>query len=203
MFLAATARSATNLFSTQFEAVEGYNGAWTLVGQQGWLGEGTGGNKFAGGQFGFKRGPVDVSVSYGESNNSTDTNKLKKGSIGAKYDFGPVVVLGYVTQNKYLAQKLNVYQLGARVPVGAHTFRANFTKADASGLNQANVSTEADDANQLAVGWIYDMSKRTALYASAARIDNKGNARYLVQSTPASPVGRKSTGVEFGMRHTF
>lgn len=35
---------ATNVFSTRFEASEGYNGAWTLVGQQGWLGEGTGGN---------------------------------------------------------------------------------------------------------------------------------------------------------------
>jgi hypothetical protein len=42
--LTANAWCATNLFSTHFEAAEGYDGAWTLVGQQGWLGEGTGGN---------------------------------------------------------------------------------------------------------------------------------------------------------------
>ena len=42
--VAVSAHAETNVFATRFEAVEGYDGAFTLVGQQGWLGEGTGGN---------------------------------------------------------------------------------------------------------------------------------------------------------------
>ncbi len=42
--VAPSAGGATNVFSTRFEASEGYDGAWTLAGQQGWLGDGTGGN---------------------------------------------------------------------------------------------------------------------------------------------------------------
>ncbi len=38
---------ATNIFSTRFEVSEGYSTAWTLAGQQDWLGEGTGGNGIA------------------------------------------------------------------------------------------------------------------------------------------------------------
>lgn len=38
------AGAQTNIFNTRFEAAEGYNVAYTLVGQNGWLGEGTGGN---------------------------------------------------------------------------------------------------------------------------------------------------------------
>ena len=42
--VASQARGETNLFTTHFEAAEGYDGTWTLEGQQGWLAEGTGGN---------------------------------------------------------------------------------------------------------------------------------------------------------------
>jgi hypothetical protein len=36
--------ASTTIYSTGFEATEGYDPRFTLVGQQGWLGEGTGGN---------------------------------------------------------------------------------------------------------------------------------------------------------------
>lgn len=166
-------------------------------------GEGTGGNKYAGAQVGYKGGPVDVSVSYGESNDLANVEKWKKGSLGLNYSFGPVVLQGYLTQNRYVDQKLNVYQIGARMPFGPHTLRANYTKADAKGRTGAGASIDADDATQVALGYIYDLSKRTALYGTVARVGNKGNARYLVQSTPATPAGTKSTGVEFGLRHGF
>lgn len=35
---------STNLYWTRFEAAEGYDTRYTLIGQKGWLGEGTGGN---------------------------------------------------------------------------------------------------------------------------------------------------------------
>ncbi|MCX7868112.1 hypothetical protein [Limisphaera sp. VF-2] len=47
----ATAGAFTNLYFTRFEASEGYDTAYTLVGQAGWLGEGTGGNGLVNGFF--------------------------------------------------------------------------------------------------------------------------------------------------------
>src|SRR5436190_16122453 len=40
----AGATATTNIFSTQFEATEGYRTTTNLVGQNGWLGFGSGGN---------------------------------------------------------------------------------------------------------------------------------------------------------------
>jgi hypothetical protein len=40
----ARAIAVTNVFATQFEAAEGYSGAFNLVGQKGWQGQGSGGN---------------------------------------------------------------------------------------------------------------------------------------------------------------
>ncbi len=40
----SAAAITTNLYSTQFEAAQGYNSASNLVGQAGWVGDGTGGN---------------------------------------------------------------------------------------------------------------------------------------------------------------
>lgn len=44
LLLVSTASGATNVYSTQFEAAEGYDYRYELIGQLGWDGAGTGGN---------------------------------------------------------------------------------------------------------------------------------------------------------------
>jgi predicted porin len=53
---------------------------------------------------------------------------------------------------------------------------------------------------------VHDLSKRTALYTTVARVNNKERAAFVTSASPALPSpnnGRDSTGVEFGMRHRF
>jgi predicted porin len=59
---------------------------------------------------------------------------------------------------------------------------------------------------------VYLFSKRTAVYAHAARIDNKGAAIFAIPGGPAvsaTPTaanffgGQKSTAYEVGVRHDF
>jgi hypothetical protein len=53
------------------------------------------------------------------------------------------------------------------------------------------------------VGHVWDLSKRTSLYSTVARIHNK-NGGYVVESNPALPspnTGKDSTGFEVGIRH--
>ena len=65
-------------------------------------------------------------------------------------------------------------------------------------------NVDANDALQLGVGYVYNLSKRSALHATYARIDNDGAATFVVPGGPAGIAGGKlSSGYELGMRHNF
>lgn len=50
---------------------------------------------------------------------------------------------------------------------------------------------------------MYDLSKRTALYATYGHISNRGQANYLVSGGLTPTAGGTSSGFETGIRHTF
>ncbi len=84
--------------------------------------------------------------------------------------------------------------VGVSMPFGASTVLASFIrKDDRTSFNQ--------DADQWALGYTYDMSKRTKLYSSIARIKNKNNAGYTVGNN--SEVGSGNKAVNLGVRHSF
>ena len=57
------------------------------------------------------------------------------------------------------------------------------------------------DANQIALGVTYALSKRSDFYASYAKIHNKNSARYTVGN--ASDGGRGDAAFNLGFRHGF
>ena len=168
-------------------------------------GEGTAGKKYFGGRVGYAAGPLDVSASYGQTTVApvAGEDKFKTADLGASYDFGVVKAMGYYTQSKFIDQKIATYSLGVIVPVGVGQLKAAYTHANASGVTTANVNVDANDADQFAVGYVYNLSKRTAVYGTAAYVKNKGAAAFAVASAPGLVAGGKSTGVEAGIRHSF
>ena len=169
-------------------------------------GEGAAGKKYYGGRAGYSAGAVDVQVSYGQTTVAPNTfgeDKFKVASIGGSYDFGVVQMLGYWAQMKYADLKLAAVNIGALVPLGPGKLRVSYVDANASGRTAAGISTDANDARQFALGYVYDLSKRTSLYASASRLQNKGAATFSISSPPAQVPGTNSTGYELGMRHRF
>jgi predicted porin len=170
-------------------------------------GEGVSGKKYVGGRIGYAAGPVDVSASYGQTTVAPVLNgddKFKVADLGASYDFGVVKLMGYYTQNKIANAKVAQYSLGVVAPIGLGQLKAAYTHANASGTNAfTNASIDANDANQFAVGYVYNLSKRTAVYGTAAYVKNKGAATFNVNSALALNGGQKSTGAEVGIRHAF
>ena len=168
-------------------------------------GEGTAGKKYYGGRAGYAAGPLDVSASYGQYTVAplAGDDKFKIADVGASYDFGVVKATGYYTQSKFASQKIASYSIGAIVPIGVGQLKAAYTHANASGTDALGASVDANDANQFAVGYIYNLSKRTAIYTTAAYVKNKGAATFAVASAPAMVAGGKSTGAEVGLRHSF
>ncbi|MES2229681.1 MAG: porin [Pseudomonadota bacterium] len=168
-------------------------------------GEGTAGKKYYGGRIGYAAGPLDVSVAYGQYEVAPvgGEDKFKIGDVGASYDFGMVKLMGYYTQSKFADQKIQTYSIGAVAPIGLGQVKAAYTHANMSGKTAAAVNIDANDADQYALGYLYNLSKRTAIYGTVAYVKNKGNATFAVATSPTVVAGQKSSGAEIGLRHAF
>ncbi|WP_295540862.1 porin [uncultured Pseudacidovorax sp.] len=199
--------------------------------------------RYWGGRFGYANGPLDVAVAYGEqvnaSNFTVGTNNLSKNfNVGGSYDFGVVKLFAqyvnvkgevdYSGNNQPLFNpdtKLDGALLGVVVPVGAGQIKASYGhvkyRVDQNPLVfLANpfFQYNAPKADQLALGYVHNLSKRTALYATVAYIKNKNGADfsagsnsitapYVATFTNAFGTGayvpKTSVGYDFGIRHSF
>jgi predicted porin len=167
-------------------------------------GEGTVGNKYVGGRVGYLGQGLNVSLSYGETDATAAEDKYKIGTLGAAYDFGFMRLLGSYTAIKLVSREEELANLGVTVPVGPGLVRASVGVADLSGGPAGTNVGNDSDATLLAIGYVHNLSKRTALYGTYSQIDNKGAQAMAVGSTtPALPGGKKSSGIEFGLRHSF
>lgn len=178
------------------------------------------GGQYAGGRFGYANGPLDVAVAYGQGV-TTDTAALevqaKTLNLGASYDLGMVKLFGEVSQVKNsfefaapgldIDPKINGFLLGATAPIGAGLIRVSYSQAKAD-LD----SGVADPKSQkFAIGYVHNLSKRTALYTTYAFIKNKnygvgtGGAVTAGGSPSYSLAGTadKANGFDFGIRHSF
>jgi predicted porin len=165
-------------------------------------GEGTVGNKYVGGRVGYSGNGLNVSGAYGQTDANAAEDRYKSGTLGVAYDFGVLRLLGSISEFKFVSRKERLLVLGTTVPVGPGVIRASYGRADLSGGTTAT-TMDADDANLIALGYVHNLSKRTALYGTVAHVKNKGNATFAVAASPAIPAGDKSTGYELGLRHSF
>jgi len=168
-------------------------------------GESTAGNKYAGGRIGWASGPFDVAVAYSETNTAV-SDKFKVFNVGGSWDFGVVKVFGLYDQNKFGDAKSSLYELSLSAPFGQSELRAGYGHSKTEGVNGlgVNVASHGDGtANSLSVEYIYNLSKRTALYAQAAQISNGADTGYRITTAAGTATDDKSRGVGFGLRHSF
>lgn len=164
-------------------------------------GEGTAGNKYQGLRVGYAGGPVNVAFAYGKTE-LTSNNDLTGMNIGGSFAMGPFTLFGqwhkYETDLPANNDLTNI-MIGGQLAMGASTLKATYGQAKADGT--------ARDAKQIALGYVYDMSKRTALYGTFAKISNGAGARYAVAGTSPAFGGTdtkpSSSGYEVGLRHSF
>lgn len=67
-------------------------------------------------------------------------------------------------------------------------------------------SAGVDDATQAVIGYVHNLSKRTALFTNYSVLDNKGVGKQFVvggADKSSLTVGGSSTGYEVGIRHSF
>jgi predicted porin len=84
--------------------------------------------------------------------------------------------------------------VGLALPCGPATLLASWVRK-----NDRDLSNR--DADQVALGASYTVSRRTDFYASYSRITNRGGAGYSVSNASSSAAG--SSALNLGMRHGF
>lgn len=168
----------------------------------------------AGFRLGYAAGPFDVAMAMTRTRNvSTATiGRYTHANVGGTYNAGFAKFFAlYNTVKVDLvagAVRKNTVEVGAHVPVSPvgriRVSYAMLNDRSDSGLRNADGSARSDnDARQFGLGYVHDLSKRTALYTSYSRLTNKGQATYVASGGRAPLGGQKSTGYEFGVRHLF
>ncbi|MFZ6646342.1 porin [Undibacterium sp. TJN25] len=148
----------------------------------------------------YAAGPIYAAVAYEKVNDPSGNTAVtgKKIFVGGVYDFGVAkahaayeTIKGETSLTNLTESEQRVWMIGATVPFGASSFLIDYTR-----LKDENVGNA--DANQIALGYLYALSKRTNLYASYSRTANDGNATYN-----AGAKGATDKLFNFGLRHLF
>ncbi|WP_372825329.1 porin [Polaromonas sp.] len=147
-------------------------------------------------RLGYANGPVNVALATSSTNFAT--GDIKSTNLGGSWNFGVAQVMALVTRDK-VESLANVTGKGALigglVPMGAGQIRVAYStyKTNAAGTPKSS---------RIALGYVHNLSKRTALYTTFARVSNSGGAASALNGA-VTAANARSTGYDFGIKHSF
>jgi predicted porin len=153
-----------------------------------------------GGRIGYAAGPFNVAGAYSSTDITPDIDATNW-NVAGSWDFKIVKLSAFYSsiEAKGFGQKESQdnWFVGASMPFGQANFKLSWGQADGGGLRNAL------GAKQWALGADYNLSKRTAMYATVSAVNNNNNSAFRVANTSALQAGTNSTGGEVGIRHSF
>lgn len=151
-------------------------------------------------RLGYTSGGVNVALATGTTRYVS--GDLRVTNLGAAYTFGPSVSNLKLSSEFYTDSKGTTdgkgTLVGFQLPFGQGEIKASYARYR---MAPAGASLKPT-SSKFALGYVHSLSKRTALYATAARLTNKGGAAQALAGAITAPNGR-SSGTEFGLRHVF
>jgi predicted porin len=169
----------------------------------------TGTNSQVGASLGYTGGDFMGRVAYADAKDANGPGKnAREYFFGAKYNFGPATgYFNYVINRGAIVPGTPNYKsedvlVGAMIPAGAgRVILSYIRKNDRTAAN--------NDAQQLAVGYVHRLSKRTSLYTSYAHIWNRASntaSSGFYRVWNANDVGNAGAGnsaFNLGINHIF
>ena len=165
-------------------------------------------NRYFGGRIGYAAGPMNVALSTSRSNSAAaPVFKYKNWGIGGSYDFGMAKAMAKfgVNDSDLAGTKHTYWSLGGTIPVGAGYIPLSY--------GSIKVNNAASwKANQFALGYVHNLSKRTAAYATYSHISNKNGANFTFLGgngggnpgfAGTAAAAGSGTGIDIGVKHSF
>lgn len=163
-----------------------------------------GASKLSGLRVGWSSGPYGVVVATAQTTNDLTgpSSKFKDTVVGGNAGFGPVKLTLAWRRFEYTTAEQTNLLFGAVWIHGQGELKLSYVKGNLQGRVGTTV-IDANDAKQFGLGYVYHLSRRSAMYATAARIANDGRGNFVIPGGPTLTAGGTSTGYEAGVRHVF
>jgi predicted porin len=160
--------------------------------------EGDATGKYSGLNAGYSKGPFSTLLAFGRYDNNS-IGDLKSVTIGGSYKLDKLTVFAlHDNANSGSSIDSKGTQMSLAYSLGVTTLKASLAQSDR--MNAAGLSVGT--TRRFGIGAVHDLSKRTAVYATVARVTNSnGAATALNGSKTAANSG--STGLDVGIRHSF
>jgi predicted porin len=151
--------------------------------------------KHMGARIAYRSGALNMSIATGTTKYAT--GDFTQSNFAINYQFGAAKLMYLWGKNDVGVTSTTSNMVGTQYKLGTGEVRFAYTTLKADKV--------ANDATQWAVGYVHDLSKRTALYANYSQLSNDGvGTRFTVGSgNNTTTPGGGSTGYEFGVRHSF
>ena len=142
----------------------------------------------------YDQGPLSLAFAVSKTTTGAGTD-VTSTNVAGSYNMGVAQLMAFWNKDENTGAKdVTGYTIGALVPVApAGTVRVSFSNSD----NGNGAKTD-----KFALGYVHDMSKRTALYGTFASLSNSGGAAQALNGA-ATPANGSSTGFDVGVRHAF
>jgi predicted porin len=154
---------------------------------------------FWGTRLGWRNRALNVAAAAGRLRGATAAEDVKAVNAGISYDFGIVRPSLLWARESRGATRITAVELGVTAPVGPGELRAQASRYDTTGSNA--------DWNKFALGYGYNFSKRTQVYATVAHLSNGDGAQRAIGvqglAAAGTSLGGSSNGYEIGIRHAF
>ena len=160
-------------------------------------------NQYQGARVGYAAGPLNVAVATANVQTAASGLKDKEFNVGASYDLGVANVMVKTGTNTVAGAtdvKYTWNSIGAKIPMGAGYIPVSYN----TGKNNAN----SQQGSQFAIGYVHNLSKRTALYGTYSSINNKNGGTYTFNGGNGGfgaglAATGNGTGLDLGVRHSF
>ena len=162
-------------------------------------------HKGEGGHLGFTYAGFTLS---GATLDTKDTSAVAPGgfrdtALGGAYALPWVRLSGGERRLTYLHSRQDTFLAAAQFFYGVQEFKLSWNRAEEKGF-VSTTSINGDATNQYAVGYVYNWTKKSRFYATAALMENKGHALFVIPGAPAANKGGLSSrGIEAGINQEF
>lgn len=148
-------------------------------------------------RLGYAAGPLNVAIATGHTKYAA--GNVRQNNIGGTWNFGVARLFAHYSWDRAGARDAKGWLLGAQIPVGPHEVRTSYStyKADPN-----VVAAASPEARKVAIAYVHNLSKRTAVYTTFARLRNEGGSARGLGGATTAPNGT-STGYDVGIRHAF
>lgn len=147
-------------------------------------------------RLGWANGPWNMAVAMGRTQFALPGD-ITTSNAGLSYDFGSFKLSAMVNRDKVgSAAKSSGYLVGVSVPTASGELRATYSGS------KAKVNGTSPEADKVSLGYVHNLSKRTAVYGTVAYLSNKGGATFGLNGATTA-ANTSSKGLDIGIRHAF